>query len=593
MLEHFQYPFDSTRLYRSRKDIREKLTQRSQRQIKLYILSGSTVGELKEFIDLFLLNFGIRAEVKVGDYNAFYEEAMFGEQIASFDPDWIYVHTSIRNVRRFPSIEDGQQDVDALVLSETERLSQIAEKLSGRGCKIILNNFERPVFRSIGNLSSIHTAGSNRFVRLLNDVIEGLVTANENVFLNDIDYLSSVVGLDNWHDWNYWSSFKYAMAPTAMPWIGSSIASIIAAGDGAAKKALLCDLDNTLWGGTIGDEGVEKIALGPDTAKGEIFSEVQSYIKDLKSRGIAIAVNSKNNEENARSGFSHDSTELQCEDFAEFLANWNPKSQNVSEIEKSLNISADSFVFLDDSPAEIAEVEMHFPEILAFSYKKTPIELITQIDRIGVFEQISISAEDTERQSFFQSNQKRERLRQSSGSLQEYLQSLNMTAQVSEVNTDTKDRCVQLVNKTNQFNPMTRRIDGSYLHSCMEREDCLTLNVRLQDRYGNNGITSVLIVSFKEHVAEIDVWVMSCRVFNRELELAIFDVLVDQCRQRGITRIEAAYKPSAKNGYVKNLYGDLGFDCVSEIEDTKHYCFEINESWQPRNKMIEISYGKP
>jgi FkbH-like protein len=586
----FSYPFDHASLMRNKRRIKEELQPRAKRKLKIYVLSGSTVGELKDLIPLFLLNFGIDAEIRVGDYNTYYEDALFGDNIESFGPDWVYLHTTNKNIKNFPKLSDSTQTVDTLLQEEQARLLHIIEALRKKSMKTIVNNFELPLVRDTGNLSSMHPAGHVRFINQLNQIVGEMIDTGGGVFLNDLNYLSSVVGLDRWYDSNYWHAFKYAISPFAMPWLASSVASNITSAEGAAKKVLLCDLDNTMWGGVIGDDGKEGIELGPESPKGEAFQDVQNYVKSLKDRGIALAVNSKNDPVLAATGFEHEYSVLSKDDFAAFLATWDPKSQNVSQIAKQLNLGSDSFAFIDDNDAEISEVGLNRPEVLSFTYKSSPYELAVQIDRLGVFEPTSLSAEDLKRSNYYQDNQRREQLLQQAGSVDEYLQSLSMSAVIASIGGTEKERAVQLINKTNQFNPTTRRIDAQELDRRLKAQEDIALFARLKDKFGDNGIVSILLADVRGDTAEIDTWVMSCRVFNRQLEHAVFDQLVRKCQDKGVAHITASFRPTAKNGYVQDLYDKLGFECVAEAGDEREYRFAVRDNWEQLNNHIEIEH---
>lgn len=561
-----------------------------KRKLKIYVLSGSTVGELKDLIPLFLANFGIETEIRVGEYNTYYEDALFGSNIKEFKPDWVYLHTTIKNINRFPNLDDTSETIDTLIQEEYARLAHVIEALRKQSVKTIVNNFELPLVRNIGNLSSVHPMGHIRFINRLNQNIGESIDAAQGVYLNDINYLSSVVGLDRWFDPNYWHAFKYAVSPFALPWIASSVAATIASAEGATKKVLLCDLDNTLWGGVIGDDDKEGIELGPETPKGEAFQDVQNYVKALRKRGIALAVNSKNDPSLAYTGFDHDYSVLSKDDFSAFLATWNPKSVNVGEIATQLNLGFDSFAFIDDNDAEISEVALNRPEVLSFTYASSPFELAVQIDRLGVFEPTLLSAEDLKRASYYRDNQKREQLMRQASSVEEYLATLAMKAVVAPIGQPERERAVQLINKTNQFNPTTRRTDAPELDRRLDDREDVALYAKLKDKFGDNGIVSILLAGVKGDIAEIDTWVMSCRVFNRQLEHAVFDELVRRCKDKGVKHIVASYQPTEKNGYVQDLYDKLGFERVAEAGDVRRYRFDVVDTWEELNRLIEIEY---
>lgn len=590
MPDHFDYPFDSSKLFRNRRQIKQELSPRSSRSLRIHILSGSTIGELSEFLELFLLNFGIKASITTGQFNAFYDEALYGSDVQSLKPDWVYVHTTIKNVREFPLPSQEERETEKLAQEEAGRLIDVAKALTSNGAKVILNNFENPPFREMGNLSSLSPAGTVSFVRRLNRILGDNAKDFPGVFLNDINYVSSIAGLDKWYDWAYWSAFRYAVAPSCLPWLASSVSSLIAAGEGCTKKALVSDLDNTLWGGMIGDDGAEQIALGPDDAKGEMFSTVQTYLRGLAERGIALAINSKNDQSLAMAGLTSKHSQLPPESISAFCINWTPKSQNMETIAQRLNLNPDSFVFLDDNPAELEEVQRIFPEISCVSYNTSPIEMITKIDRLGYFETVSLSQEDISRIGYYKANLERETFKQTAGTIEDYLSSLQMKSRVSPLAGNILTRAVQLINKTNQFNPTTQRTDQKTLEARLEQGSTIALSADLRDRFGDNGVVSVLLAGISGSTAVIDTWVMSCRVFNRTLEHAIFNVFRSICEDHHIDRIEAAYVPTPKNKYVEELYDKLGFTLKGCEGSRKHYELPLAGALKSLDTFIEVSH---
>lgn len=590
MLDIFNYPFDASKIFRARGDIRDALAPKASTKIKLYILSGSTTGELPELISVFLLNFGIDAEVRCGDYNTYYEDALFGSEIDEFNPDWAYIHTTFRNIKQLPAPSDTRESVDKLLSDQASIHQQVMAALTKRQCRVIANNFERPLLRVTGSASMSHFAGHLSFVRALNDTISEMVNEADNVYLNDIDYLSSVAGLDSWHNLKYWHAFKYAVGPEHMALLASSIASIIGSVMGKAKKVLVSDLDNTLWGGVIGDDGVDGLDLGPGSARGEQFLDAHHYLQDLRARGIALAVNSKNEDDIAKTGFGHADSALSVDDFASFVANWHPKSENMKTIAQELNLNTDSFVFIDDNEAERAEVTGSHPEIATLSFKKSPMEAILTLERLGLFETETISREDLQRSTYYTANKKRLENTGADLTFDQHLEFLEMRAEIGRINPSNKQRAFQLINKTNQFNPTTKRIDEKTLADRMSSENDILLYARLTDRFGDNGLVSFLLASVEDDVAKIDTWVMSCRVFKRELEMAIFDALVTELDDKNIRKVEGHFIPTAKNGYVTDLYDRLGFECVSTDGEKKHYQLETGECYQPQNRFTKVTH---
>ncbi|WP_373941893.1 HAD-IIIC family phosphatase [Vibrio chagasii] len=589
MKELFFEPLNNVDILRNKNKIKKDLLPKSSKKIKLLILSGSTIGELKDFIYLFLLNKGIEADIYEGQYNSYYEEVMFTNLIGEVSPDWIYVHTTNKNISRLPRNTSSENELDLFYEEEVVKLNSFIDKLESLGINCIINNYEMPQYRNMGNYDFISSHGYVSYINKLNSFLSTKISSVKNVFVNDIMYTASSVGLVNWYDSSYWYGFKYAVSPKVMPNIAKSISNIISSICGNVKKVLVCDLDNTLWGGVIGDDGPEGVSVGQGNAKSESFDELQAFILELKRRGIILAVNSKNELSLAKEGFSNPACRLSYDDFGTFIANWESKSGNMSLIEDDLNLFQDSFVFIDDNPAEIKQVSDVCPTVTTVTYQKSVFELIKFIDSEGLFEVFNFSDEDKKRAKYYEQNKKIKLAKSKSVNFDEYLTSLEMVMKITSINDKNLDRVIQLVNKTNQFNPTTSRITKVEYDQRYNNNDGITLCADLTDLYGDNGIITTLFSSIHGDTLKVDTWVMSCRVFNRELEFAIFDKLVERCKEKSIKFIEADYIKSIKNGYVEKLYENLGFEIISQSSNEKNYKLEV-DSYENKCKNIKVNY---
>ncbi|OLQ76079.1 hypothetical protein BIT28_18860 [Photobacterium proteolyticum] len=590
MKEFFLEPLNNVEILRNKNKIKSSLQPIAKKKIRLLVLSGSTVGELKEYIQLFLLNQGIDAEVIEGSYNSYYEEVMFSDLIETVSPDWVYIHTTNKNILKWPQNSQCEQEVDELFEREVSRISDILTKLDNLKINTIVNNFELPHYRNMGNYDFTSKYGYVNFVNRINNSLAELVSTKPNIYINDIMYLSSDIGLSKWFDDSYWFAFKYAIAPTALPTVAKSITNIVKSVAGHSKKTLVCDLDNTLWGGVIGDDGPEGVLVGQGNPKAESFLELQNYILQLKSRGIVLAINSKNEKKLAEEGIAKSSGSLSCDDFASFVANWEPKSQNIQRIETELNLFQDSFVFIDDNPAEIKQVSEFCPSVTCVTYSKSPYELIKQLDKEGYFEVSRLSAEDKKRAEYYKKNKLVNEIKNNAKNFDDYLKSLEMKTTIVGISEKNRERVVQLVNKTNQFNPNTSRVtDADFDIKYANNSSSLNLVADLEDIYGNNGIVSTLLSTVCGETVDIDIWVMSCRVFNRELEFALFDTFVNVCKSRSITTIYSSYTESPKNAYVANLYEKLGFKIIEQTSNSKQYRLDVSE-YVNKSKNIGVTY---
>lgn len=583
------YPFDWEYLNRKKKSLKRELENSKDTFIekKIAILGGSTTNEVKLNLELFLLKEGIKPIFYESEYNKYYEDALFSQELLEFKPDIVYVYSTIKNIKKFPSIIFEKKQNEELFTYESKKLEMIWESLFSKlSCVVIQNNFELPQTRIIGNSSFYLDGGNIDFINKLNLFISEATKKYNNLYINDINYLSSLIGLEKWYDNELWFNYKYAVSFEGITYIAHSVASIIKSIYGKNKKAIALDLDNTLWGGVIGDDGVNGIKIGSETAIGEAYEDFQKYIKNLKDIGIILTINSKNDLENALEGLSHPSMILHKDDFFTIKSNWSLKSNNILESAGEINIGEDSFVFIDDNPVERELVRGQLQNV-AVPEIGDKIELFKNfIDRNNYFEIISLSKEDLERAKYYQDNQNREKEQQNYSNYSDYLKSLNMIAEIDEAKEIYLERIHQLINKTNQFNLTTKRYTKSEVEEIYKDPNYILLYGKLKDKFGDNGLISIIIGKQIGDVLEIPLWIMSCRVLKRDMEIAMLNELVDLAKKRGIKKLRGTYIPSKKNSMVKDHYKNLDFKFEKEENNIFTWILEIAD-YQPKECMIE------
>lgn len=588
------YPYDTKLIMAKTKKIKKCILESAHNFIdkKIAILGGSTTNAVKAVLEIFLLNHGIRAEFYESEYNGYYTEGAFeNEKLKKFKPDIIYIYTTNRNIDKYPNLGMTTKEVDNLLTDELTKFKNLWTFIADSyHCPIIQNNFEMPDYRLMGNMDGTDIHGAVNFINRLNLEIVSYAQAHDNFFIVDINYISADYGLGKWHDAAYWYMYKYALSMDAIPYLSSNVANIVKSLYGKNKKGFVLDLDNTLWGGVIGDDGIDGIKLGPEDAEGEAYWEFQKYIKAYKSLGILLNINSKNEIENAVSGLNHPYSVLKEDDFVVIKANWNPKSQNFYEIAKELNLLPESFVFVDDNPAERSIIEQQVGAVSAPVLEEVQ-NYIRIIDRSGYFEITSISLDDGKRNQMYRENIERNKAEGSFSSYGEYLQYLQMKAEIGKFIPVYFERITQLINKTNQFNLTTKRYTSSEIEQIADDKTYITLYGKLEDRFGENGLVSVIIGRMDNHICSIDLWLMSCRVFKRNMEFAMFDKLVQICKEQKINRIYGYYYPTVKNAIVRDLYKNLNFQKISEEENCSVWAFEIKD-YKLMNKYIEVSEPK-
>lgn len=586
----FDYPYDcDVILQKKRRLRRELLTQSGLIPKKIAILSGSTIGEIKPILELFLLHHGIQPEFYEGEYARYYENAVFDDgSLRAFAPDIIYVHTTVQNLSGLPCPADSDVEAEEKLAAEVLRWQSFWDACCSMGAIVIQNNFEFPNVRVMGSFEAVDRRGAVRFVRRMNEALARYAEAHRGFLVNDINYLAAELGLDHWFSPTMWYAYQYALDLSAVPALCASIANIIKSLYGKNKKSIACDLDNTLWGGVIGDDGVQGIQLGEESPSGRAFTALQRYLKLVSQTGVLLNVNSKNEAEIAKSGFSRPESVLHEEDFICFTANWQPKDENLAQMASQLNLLPESFVFLDDNPAEREIVRRRFPQT-AVPELTEPEHYVRTLARSGYFEVTSLSADDKKRSEMYRENAQRAQAQAAFSDYSDYLHSLEMKAVIAPFDTAHAARITQLMNKTNQFNLTTRRYTDAEVSACMSDGNTLTLYASLADRFGDNGIVTALIGRVQDGILTIEEWVMSCRVFKRDLELAVFDALIAYCRAHNITGIEGDYLPTAKNAYVRTLYPTLGFSQTAESEEGTHYRFDIPAESAPLCSVIEVT----
>jgi FkbH-like protein len=584
-----RHPVDAATVLRKRRTLKRLLLEQPNLlRARIAILGGSTTSEVKSLLEIFLLANGIQPEFYESEYNRYSEDVIFeNPELWDFKPEIVYLHTTWRNVAEFPELMANEAVVEQLVRREMNRFEAIWEKIqTGLGALIIQNNFDLPPLRPLGNLEASAPFGRVNFLMRLNAEFAKYARTHSRFLIHDIHYLSAQVGMGAWFDPTCWYSFHTAVSPAATVTLAQSLASMIRAGYGKTKKCLVLDLDNTLWGGVIGDDGVQNIVLGRDHAVGEAFLNFQHYVKDLQRRGVLLAVCSKNDPETAPQGFSHPDSVLKLEDFSAFKANWNPKFESIREIAFELNIGLDSMVFVDDNPAERALVAAQLPEVTVPEMGADIARFPHVLEAERFFEMDKIVPEDLSRASYYAANVQRNVSQGKFKDYAEFLDSLEMTAEIASFAPVYLERITQLINKTNQFNLTTRRCTGAEVEAMANDPTWITLYGRLADRFGDNGLVSVLAARLAGDSAGIEIWLMSCRVLKREMELAMFDALIEQCHARGIRKILGVYIPTKKNRMVAGLYGELGFVRAEGPDERQLWHYDVPSAYTSQSTHV-------
>ena len=589
-MKELEYPFDAAYIIKKRKSLKKALLADGTSRIrkKIAVFGGSTTSDIVKTLELFLLDAGIEPEFYESEYAQYFQDAMFpDETLLSFKPDIVFIHTTNRNVTDWPEMTDTTEQIDEKLHTEINRFTamwkSIAEKFH---CPIIQNNFEMPLYRLLGSRDAWDIHGRTNFLTRLNEAFYAYARENESFYIHDLNFVSADYGLKEWSNPLFWNMYKYAMCFEAIPSFAFSVSHIIKSIFGKNKKALALDLDNTLWGGVVGDDGVDGLAIGPEVPEGQVYAEFQSYCKALKSIGVILAVDSKNEEANALAGLNHPDGVLRPDDFVCIKANWEPKDRNLLAMASELSLGADSFVFADDNPAERAIVAAQVPGA-AVPAMDGAENYIKTLDHGGYFEVTALSKEDLKKTELYHQNAERAKAQAAFADYGEYLDSLQMTATIQGFAPLYIQRIAQLTNKSNQFNLTTLRCSEEDIRTMAEDADHLCLCGKLVDKFGDNGIVTVVAGQQQGSALHMRLWLMSCRVLKRGMEDAMMDTLMRHAAARGIEKVVGYYYPTAKNAMVREFYAQFGFAKTQESEQGTTWELNVAD-YVPRNPHMKI-----
>ena len=601
------YPFDSAYLLKKRKSLKRQLLEFIEAEKaggakilekRIALLGGSTTHDIRDMLELFLLDNGIKCEFYESEYDQYWNDVMFDNpELVEFNPDVIFIHTSNRNIKNYPTVRDSKEAVDALLQEQFAHFEAMWSKISETyKCPVIQNNFEQPFYRLLGNRDVWDYRGRSNFITRLNQKFYDYAQAHENFYINDIDYMASSYGLQKWSDPFYWHMYKYAMCMDAIPEFAFNLSNIIKSIYGKNKKAFVCDLDNTLWGGIVGDDGPENIEIGQETSLGQLYAEFQDYLKAHKDLGVLLTVDSKNDEENALAGLARPDSVLKADDFIVIKANWNPKDRNLVEIANERNIGSDAMVVIDDNPAEReivrAQLSGNLNTKVAVPEMTAPEHYINVLDRSGFFEVTQFSSDDLQRNEMYKANAERVKQQASFADYGEYLKSLEMKGEIKAFAPVYMSRIAQLTNKSNQFNLTTLRCSQADIERVAADANYITLYGRLEDKFVDNGVVSVVfghVDSGDKTLFHIDLWLMSCRVLKRDMEQAMMDSLMQECKARGIKTVRGYYYPTQKNKMVKEFFAQFEYAKTSEDAEGNTIWERTVDDYTNLNRYIQVN----
>lgn len=562
------------------------LSRGRQRGLTLAPLANLTLGVISNATTAFLapaltgsaLRHGIALRVVETEFGQVLQEALTPDSSLHLaKPDMILVAVDHRGLPIQPCPGDDKAAKRAVedCLAYFEAIRSGVRAAGQAVC--VFQTLPRPADTLFGNLDMRVPGTMRSLIDAVNRGLAEMLEGSPDALL-DVAGLAETVGLSAWHDPTVWNLAKVPFADDYLPIYAEHATRLIAAMRGKARRCLVLDLDNTLWGGVIGDDGLEGIVLGQGDPTGEAFQAVQRLALALRARGIVLAVSSKNNDEAARAPFRrHPEMLLRESHIAVFQANWNDKATNIEAIAKELSLGIDSMVFLDDNPMERDQVRQHLPQVAVPELPQDPALFAQTLMAGGYFESASFSLEDSKRADFYQDNARRVTLERQSGDLNAYLESLQMRISFGRFDDVGRARITQLINKSNQFNLTTKRYSELEVKRIQDDPDCLALQVRLQDKFGDNGMISVVICRRHGDTWDIDSWLMSCRVLKRKVEQAVLGELIRLARESGISKLVGQYIPTGRNALVADHFARLGFALAGSTTDgSSNWALEVD-----------------
>ncbi len=561
----------------------EKMNRKifSDRTIKIAILSSFTTKGIQEVLNVKCCSLGVLPEFYEAPYNQYAQEILNNQsRLYKFEPDvavlFIDSMTLLGDSFFFPYrlSDEGRKKMLVEKCNEIiDLVKTLSQNISG---KIILHNFEVPTYSPMGMLENKENFGFIEMMRKLNSRLEGNFKNNSQVFIFDYDSFCSKHGKKQLIDKKMYYLADMKIDLNLIPDLCEDYMGLVKPISSLIKKCIVLDLDNTLWGGIVGEDGLEGIKLGP-TPEGRPFLEFQKYILSLFERGVILAVNSRNNPDDALKVLrEHPYMILKEKHFASMKINWNDKITNMKDIAKEINIGLDSMVFLDDDKANREMVKKAIPEVHVVDMPDDPSLFVQTIMNLNEFNVLQITEEDKKKGEMYAAQRKRQELQSSSADISEFLRELNIKVAVARASSFTIPRISQLTQKTNQFNMTTRRYLEEDIEKFSKSDRHLVLSIKVEDKFGDNGIAGAVIIEKCANNWRIDTFLLSCRVLGREIEKAILAFVVEKMKKEGCQKLIGEFIQTKKNESARDFYQSNNFKLVSSSSGIQIWEFDLN-----------------
>ena len=548
------------------------------KDIKIYVLSNFTINPIKQFLEVELYNNKVNAEILLGGYDQYYQE-VFDEKSKLYSSEPQAIVLALDFMKLFPEIEDNFHALsfdskNNLIQDRLNLFKSIIQQLRKKtNALILINNFYLRKAVKDGILDVKSELGIKEFILKFNLEAIQLCKNEINVFLVDSDKVVANGGVESF-DRKMEFMADLLLSNQALLNLSKEYARYIKSMKGIIKKCLIFDLDNTLWGGVIGEDGINGISLGT-SYPGNTFLEFQKAILNLYNKGFILAINSKNNFEDAIEVFrKHPNMVLKEEHFSILKINWQDKATNMREIVHELNIGLDSLVFFDDNPSERALIKQELPEVLVVNLSEDSSTYRDSLENLFAFDLLKITEEDKKRNQMYSQQKKRKELETSSNSMEEFLTNLEIKVNISDCDSFSLSRVTQMINKTNQFNLTTKRYDGSQMQTFFENQNYKIYIVKVKDKFGDYGITALAIIKKEEEVWIIDSFLLSCRVIGKTIEKALLQQIIEDAKKENVKILKGKFIPTEKNKPCSTFYQENGF---SKFEKDNIWDFDLSQ----------------
>ena len=565
----------------------------TRKVLRMAIAGGYTLEPLSTLVEHFIeaaYGFNVECRMFQGDFDAYTSEILNPESdLYKCKPDLVYLAPSERHCTYLGPLTDPSERAEVEARANAQDLLKLCSILHERTkAEVFLNNFPLPACYDPGRLRGRTYASPWSFRKLVN--LELGLSAPPFVHICDVEFMANRRGALQCSDPRGWFESKQPFSSDFLVDVAREVGFIQSSLRGNSKKVLILDLDNTLWGGVIGDDGLDGIELGGTSPRGEAFRAFQSAARSLKERGVLLAVCSKNDHDRAVEPFEkHPEMALRLDDFVAFKANWNPKSDNIREIAAELNLGFDSFVFADDNPAEIEIVRSFVPEAATLPLGEDPSLFVDLLRDSRFFEPVSLTSEDAQRTQQYHEERKRQQVFSTCTDMGSYLTSLEMKGRISPFQAPDIPRIAQLINKSNQFNLTTVRRTEAEIAALLDDPGYSTFTVRLSDKFGDNGLIAAVILRHGESDLYVDTWLMSCRVLKRQVEEETVNHMMRIAQGKKYSAIRGLYRATAKNNMVRELYREMGFLPLREEASEGEYLLDAT-SWQWKPTKIKMDW---